>query len=86
MCWWPNLVRLKKPDYPVWETGVSGFGGLTTRSKKRLNLKLWRSNSFWSMEKGMKDIKEPTHVLTTEFDIMEKLECPVCQNQSVRFL
>jgi hypothetical protein len=33
------------------------------------------------MEKGRKDIKEPTHVLTTEFDILGKPECPICQTK-----
>jgi hypothetical protein len=31
------------------------------------------------MKEGRKDIKELTHFLTTEFDILEKLECLVCQ-------
>jgi hypothetical protein len=31
------------------------------------------------MEKGRKDIKEPTHVLRIEFNILGKLGCPVCQ-------
>jgi hypothetical protein len=37
------------------------------------------------MEKGRKDIKEPTHVLTTEFDILEKPEYPVCQIRTSGF-
>jgi hypothetical protein len=29
------------------------------------------------MEKGWRNIKESIHVLTTKFDILGKLECPV---------
>jgi hypothetical protein len=31
------------------------------------------------MKNRRKNIKELIHVLTTKFDIMEKLECPVSQ-------
>jgi hypothetical protein len=37
------------------------------------------------MEKGSKDIKKPTHVLTIEFDILGKPECPVCQTGTSSF-
>jgi hypothetical protein len=37
------------------------------------------------MKKGRRDIKESTHVLTTEFDILEKTECHVCQNGTSGF-
>jgi hypothetical protein len=33
----------------------------------------------------MKDIKEPTHVLMTKFDILGKSECPVCQTETSGF-
>jgi hypothetical protein len=36
------------------------FFSFRTRSNKRLNLKIRRSRSIWSLEKRMKDIKEPT--------------------------
>jgi hypothetical protein len=37
------------------------------------------------MKKERKDIKEPTHVLTTKFGIMKKPECPVCQTGTFDF-
>jgi hypothetical protein len=37
------------------------------------------------MEKGKKDIKEPTHVLTTKFDILKKSERPVCPTRTSDF-
>jgi hypothetical protein len=37
------------------------------------------------MEKVRRNIKEPTHVLTTNFDAMGKLECPVCQTGTFGF-
>jgi hypothetical protein len=37
------------------------------------------------MEKGRRNIKEPTHVLTTKFDILEKPECPVSQTTTSDF-
>jgi hypothetical protein len=37
------------------------------------------------MEKGGKDIKEPTHVLMTKFDSLGKLECHVCQTRISSF-
>jgi hypothetical protein len=37
------------------------------------------------MEKGRKDIKEPTHVLTTKFDILKKSERPVTQLEHLIF-
>ena len=84
MCWWPNLARLEKPDYLVWETGVSGFGSFRLKSRKELNIKIWRSKYIWSIEKG-RNIKEPTHVLTTKFDILGKTECPVFQTGTSDF-
>jgi hypothetical protein len=40
---------------------------------------------FVAWKKGRKDIKEPSHVLTTKFDILEKLQCPVCQTGTSDF-
>jgi hypothetical protein len=37
------------------------------------------------MNKGRRDIKEPTHVLTIKFDILEKLNCHVCQTGTFSF-
>jgi hypothetical protein len=37
------------------------------------------------MEKERKDIKEPTHVLMTRFDILGKPECPMCQTETSSF-
>jgi hypothetical protein len=37
-------------------------------------------------EKGRRDIKKPTHVLTTKFDILEKSEGVICQNWNIWFL
>jgi hypothetical protein len=37
------------------------------------------------MKKGREDIKETTHVLMTEFDILGKPECPVCQTETSGF-
>jgi hypothetical protein len=37
------------------------------------------------MEKERRNIKEPTHVLMTNFDILEKLKCPICQTKTSGF-
>jgi hypothetical protein len=37
------------------------------------------------MEKERRNTKEPTHVLTTNFDILGKPECPVCQTRTSGF-
>jgi hypothetical protein len=42
-------------------------------------MKIYRSKYVSSMKKERRNIKEPTHVLTTNFDILEKSECPICQ-------
>jgi hypothetical protein len=84
-CWWPNLARLEKPDYLVWETGVSGLCSFRIGSRNELNMKIWRSSYIWSMEKGRINIKEPTHVLTTNFDILRKPKCPFCQTETSDF-
>jgi hypothetical protein len=46
--------------YMTRKTGLSGFVSFRTRSQKRLNMKIWRSKSVWSMKKGRRDINEPT--------------------------
>jgi hypothetical protein len=76
MCWWPNLASLEKPDYPVWKIRVSDFPSFRIGSKNELNMKIWRSKYVWSMKKERRNIKEPTHVLTTNFDILWKPEHP----------
>jgi hypothetical protein len=40
---------------------------------------------FETMEKGRRNIKDSTHVLTTKFDIVRKLECPVSQTGTSGF-
>jgi hypothetical protein len=85
MCWWPNLARLEKPDYPVWETRVSGFASFKIGSKNEVYMKIWRSKYVWSIEKDRRNIKEPTHVLTTNFNILGKPECRICQTKTSRF-
>jgi hypothetical protein len=37
------------------------------------------------MEKGRKDIKEPTYMLMTKFDILEKSKCLVSQTGTSNF-
>jgi hypothetical protein len=37
------------------------------------------------MEKERRNIKEPTHVLMTNFNILEKPECPVFQIKTIGF-
>jgi hypothetical protein len=76
MCWWPNLASLEKPDYPVWKIRVFDFPSFRIGSKNELNMKIWRSKYVWSMKKERRNIKEPTHVLTTNFDILWKPEHP----------
>jgi hypothetical protein len=32
--------KARNPDYPVWQTGVSGFDSFRAKSRKELNLKI----------------------------------------------
>jgi hypothetical protein len=84
-CWWPNLARLEKLDYLIWETGVSGFDSFRIGSRNNLNMKIWKYKYVLSMEKGRRNIKEPTHVLMTKFDILKKSECPISQTWTSDF-
>jgi hypothetical protein len=48
-------------------------------------MKIQRSKYIWSMKKERRNIKEPTHVLMTNFNILEKPECPVFQIKTIGF-
>jgi hypothetical protein len=43
---WSNLASLKKSDYLVCYFGTSGFDSFRAKSRKELNLKIWRSKVF----------------------------------------
>jgi hypothetical protein len=64
---------------------VSGFGSFRIVSKNELNMNIWRSKYVWSMEKERRNFKVTTHVLTTKYDILGKLECPICQIRTSSF-
>jgi hypothetical protein len=78
-CWRSNLIKLEKLDYSVWENRVSNFDSFRIELRNDLNIKIWKSKYIWSMEKRSKNIKDPTHVLTTNFDILKKPECLIYQ-------
>jgi hypothetical protein len=85
LCWWPNLISLKKPDYPIWKTRVCGFCSFIIGSMNELSVKIWRSTYVWSMKKRRRNIKEPTHVLTAQFDIPGIPDCPIFQIETSSF-
>jgi hypothetical protein len=80
VCWWANLARVKKPDCPVCQTGVCDFGSFRTKLRNELNLKIWRSNVFWSKKRDQ-DWRKSSKKLKSQ-----KSDHLVCQTRLSDFL
>jgi hypothetical protein len=80
------LVRLKKLDHPVFDSGLSGSGSFQNRNREGPKLKDLKIQDILRHEKILKSEKEPIWRKSKPKAEVAKTKLPGFKNRSARFL
>jgi hypothetical protein len=86
MCWWPNLARLEKPNYPVSNSELSGFGSFQNRNREGVRLEDLKIKGILRLGKILKGDKEPMEKNFKPKAKIAKTGMSGFGNQDVQFL